>query len=827
MGSLGQAVLDLTADPSKLKQNLDQSHGIAQSWTQKTQSFLSSAGSTMLGVFGANLVQTGIGAINQLFSQGLDVATKYQGMYFSLNAMIEQELIKGQTKTITVMEKRNALDKKQAKELANLKGENFALDQAQLKAMELNIRQAEQKLATMKKDPKKYGALDIQEQQNNIQVLRLRYKEASDEIVNQKTRLTELTGKTSELVAVQKEITVGAMTKEEAAAAAGTKVADLLDWLQEVAIYSTYTRQQLGESIRQLMVYGFNTTDAKKATQSLTDFGAATGRSAASIDLIVYALGQMNQTGKINSIDMRQLANQGVPVWDLLSKALGRTVKETTDLDLSSAEVRGTVKKMIEELGKMYEGKARQLAISLPGLVSSFRDLAEINLSNFFIGRDTKGGVFGPLLNDLFKIVEFFANPGNQKAIEAFGKKVGEWLAPKFKAFIDFMQVTAFPVLQRLSKWMTETAMQLFGWQSDFQDLGKTVQSILQNTVLPIVRRVGTALAAWFQRDGIAAIQNGFRMINAIVTGLDKAFQSLSVAYEKGGMGAVLAKAVEMATSGLAVLWGRFWNWMSTTVAPQIPTMLTKLLDGALDFLTTSAPKILAKLGEWSAAFFKWLTDPVNGGIVQMLRGLNQLADSIVAWLSDPNTKIKLAQFSDKIGENISGGIQLSFKNEKRMEGILGDAGLIGGILTIIPKLGAALILLGAELGYYIGRGVVQGMLRAIDAELRSALKMEGEGERFSLLRLIIGEGQYNQLIGKRAGGGPVLAGRGYMVGERGPEPFIPATNGWIFPSTGALQTALATNTSHTTTAYISVYGDDPVKLERQIRRIISRGVRR
>lgn len=34
-----------------------------------------------------------------------------------------------------------------------------------------------------------------------------------------------------------------------------------------------------------------------------------------------------------------------------------------------------------------------------------------------------------------------------------------------------------------------------------------------------------------------------------------------------------------------------------------------------------------------------------------------------------------------------------------------------------------------------------------------------------------------------RASGGPVYAGRSYMVGERGPEPFIPSTNGTILPN--------------------------------------------
>lgn len=53
-----------------------------------------------------------------------------------------------------------------------------------------------------------------------------------------------------------------------------------------------------------------------------------------------------------------------------------------------------------------------------------------------------------------------------------------------------------------------------------------------------------------------------------------------------------------------------------------------------------------------------------------------------------------------------------------------------------------------------------------------------------------------------RAGGGPVVPGQGYIVGEHGPEPFIPSTPGTILPS-GALGGQVTVN------FYGPVYGDD------------------
>lgn len=44
-------------------------------------------------------------------------------------------------------------------------------------------------------------------------------------------------------------------------------------------------------------------------------------------------------------------------------------------------------------------------------------------------------------------------------------------------------------------------------------------------------------------------------------------------------------------------------------------------------------------------------------------------------------------------------------------------------------------------------------------------------------------ENQLGDISGTRAGGGPVLAGRRYLVGENGPEPFVPTQNGYILPN--------------------------------------------
>ena len=74
----------------------------------------------------------------------------------------------------------------------------------------------------------------------------------------------------------------------------------------------------------------------------------------------------------------------------------------------------------------------------------------------------------------------------------------------------------------------------------------------------------------------------------------------------------------------------------------------------------------------------------------------------------------------------------------------------------------------------------------------------------------------------ERAAGGPVSAGMPYLVGERGPELFTPATSGSIIPN-GALTTSAARGAGSTMIVNLSVGGS--VVSERDLVRAVRDGM--
>lgn len=110
-----------------------------------------------------------------------------------------------------------------------------------------------------------------------------------------------------------------------------------------------------------------------------------------------------------------------------------------------------------------------------------------------------------------------------------------------------------------------------------------------------------------------------------------------------------------------------------------------------------------------------------------------------------------------------------------------------GGLLDGLGRAGDVLErgLLGAirkgSLGFEDLRRVALGVLDQIAAQAIGSLFGSADGKQGGLINL---GGIIGSLLGLpgRATGGPVSPGRGYVVGERGPELFVPTSAGRVEP---------------------------------------------
>jgi hypothetical protein len=160
------------------------------------------------------------------------------------------------------------------------------------------------------------------------------------------------------------------------------------------------------------------------------------------------------------------------------------------------------------------------------------------------------------------------------------------------------------------------------------------------------------------------------------------------------------------------------------------------------------------------------------------------------------NTAMALAAF----GPQIAGGISTIADLTIALQGLgtlFKAGGLLAGIPAMARTIGSSLVAIGAAAGPI---GLLVGAVAGLIALLNSSFGQRGITalKQLAVLwaNMIYGQSGAKWAMNitgldQRASGGPVTAMKPYLVGEKGPEMFIPANSGTIIPNS---QMALAGN---------------------------------
>jgi tape measure domain-containing protein len=147
----------------------------------------------------------------------------------------------------------------------------------------------------------------------------------------------------------------------EGVAGSAEKAAKHIKNLEEFGRRSPFRFEGLLEASRYMTAFGFSLDEQ---LPKLTVWGnaiAASGElSAEKVQDVVRAFGQMRLAGRVNAQDMNQLTNAGIAGWELLAKAIGKSVAETRKLS---------------ELGRLKGPEAVEAITKMMAIDPRFKDM--------------------------------------------------------------------------------------------------------------------------------------------------------------------------------------------------------------------------------------------------------------------------------------------------------------------------------------------------------------------------------------------------------------------------------------------------------------------
>ena len=300
----------------------------------------------------------------------------------------------------------------------------------------------------------------------------------------------------------------------------GEKAASLLADAVEFAAKTPFDLQGVAGGIRQLLAYGSTAEDVIEEVEMLGNVSA--GLSVPLNDMI-YLFGTLRAQGRAMTVDIRQFAGRGVPIYEELAKVLGVTRQEVSALitegKVGFPEVEQAFRNMTSE-GGMFYNLMREQSKTITGQISNLQD----SISQMFnaIGQQSEG-VITSAISGLSWMVEHYQEIGrvlgNIVAIYGSYRAALIAVAASQKLVVASGTIKAFLSLAR-SITSAKDAMLLLNMAFRANPIGLAVSGITALvTVLLTMRRRSREAAE--EVDGIRqAIANETAEVNRLASSL-------------------------------------------------------------------------------------------------------------------------------------------------------------------------------------------------------------------------------------------------------------------------------------------------------------------
>lgn len=388
----------------------------------------------------------------------------------------------------------------------------------------------------------------------------------------------------------------------------GERAKAFLDDLADFAAATPFDFQGLQNSSRLLLAFGFQAEAAIPIVNALGDATAALGGGTPELEGIVRAIGQIQTKGKVSTEELLQLAERGIPAFDILKERLGLTgdqISRIGELGISSTEA---ITALLEGLSDRFGGAMELQSKSLLGLWSSVKD--NISLITTDIG---------------LQLVETFDLKGLMERALAQLDRIREWaknldLKELLAEHIDAVYAmagaitgTLIPSLLAAARSMVRLARQVV--------LPLAGLAIAGALVVDVARQLGVDFSKLALPDGALA------RVAMVLMGLVDVFRGVSTSI------AALIRAVVVSVKD----WLEFFRLAADEIGDFFETLggIAESLVGAFEQATIGNNEQAARLLEQAGTIAKQLKPPdIRGAWNEAFQGL---PDEIVAKFVEAN----------------------------------------------------------------------------------------------------------------------------------------------------------------------------------------------
>ena len=310
--------------------------------------------------------------------------------------------------------------------------------------------------------------------------------------------------------------------------------------LQDFAARTPFQFKDLLGTTQSMMAMGVAADEVLPRMQAIGDAAAAMGGSPETLQRIQRALGQIQAKGRVQSEELLQLAEAGIPAYQYLAETLGTTTADMMDdLRKGTVDSATAIKGILDGMNRDFGGMMEEQSKTMMGAMSTVMDYVQM----------TVGAIFRPIfetLRDAFvAISELLSSNSMKKGASDFAKGIAsvistiKSLIASFattlkKPFMDLIKSfgNVIAVALRLANTLKPMAMAIV------MPLAGAI-SMLANAISPILKMF-TALAEVVSRNQVVMFALAGILMSKMVMGYGATGKAA------GALNSVVSKSLEV-----------------------------------------------------------------------------------------------------------------------------------------------------------------------------------------------------------------------------------------------------------------------------------------
>lgn len=312
----------------------------------------------------------------------------------------------------------------------------------------------------------------------------------------------------------------------------------LIENMQTLGEKSAYNSNQLIPLARAWITVGDNAQTATAKMKKIVDCASAYGLTEDQMSRVNLALTQMQAKGKVSSEEMRQLAEAGVPAWQLLSTAMGKPVNELQNLAAQGKLTQSSIDMLFDGMAQKTQGATNSMANTME---AKFSNIQEAVTNSFAAIGDIIAQGFG--VSDILTLAGNLAEGMKQhfQNIRDNAQKIG--VKNAIVKELQGISPVAAAVFNGIATIIYVVTSALYKHRDAALAVGKAILGIwiAAKTIIGVSTIINTLVEAWkslkaatdLAKAAVVAFRStslGMAVVKGIITGLRAAWAGLTVA---------------------------------------------------------------------------------------------------------------------------------------------------------------------------------------------------------------------------------------------------------------------------------------------------------